>query len=109
MLRKNFFSADEIIAIVKDFRHANLPPDEVAVMTFARKMTLHAHEVGPDDYKELRGFGLSEEEILDILLASAIRGFISKTMDGLGTTPDAASWEFEPALLTALALGRPIP
>ena len=40
LLRKNFFSADEVIAIVRDFRSAGLAPEEVALMSFAQKISL---------------------------------------------------------------------
>ena len=109
MLRKNFFNADELTAIVKDFRQAGLPADEVAIMSLAQKITRHAHTVTRDDYTELRGFGLTDEEILDIVLASAARSFISKTLDALGSTPDVSDWEYEPGLLQVLAVGRPLP
>jgi alkylhydroperoxidase family enzyme len=109
VLRKNFFSADEVIAIIKDFRHAGLPAEEVAIMLLAQKITTHAHTVSKADFNELRGFGYTDDEILDIILASAARSFISKTMDALGVDPGAASWEYEPGLLQMLAVGRPLP
>jgi alkylhydroperoxidase family enzyme len=108
VLRKNFFSADELTAIIKDFRQAGLPPEEVAIMSLAQKITNGAHNVSREDFNELRGFGLSDDEILDIVLASAARSFISKTMDALGVKPDAEGWEYEPGLLQLLAVGRPL-
>ena len=108
MLRKNFFNADELTAIIKDFRQADLPAEEVAIMSLAQKITNGAHKVSREDFNELRGFGLSDDEILDIVLASAARSFISKTMDALGMDPGAASWEYEPGLLPLLAVGRPL-
>jgi uncharacterized peroxidase-related enzyme len=109
LLRKNFFSADQIAAIVKDFRNAGLPPDEVAVMAFAQKTTSQANQMSESDFDELRGFGLSDEEILDVVLASAARNFFSKTLDGLGATPDEVYLELEPELRQILTLGRSFP
>jgi uncharacterized peroxidase-related enzyme len=106
LLRKNFFDADQIIAIVKDFRAAGLPPDEVAIMAFAQKITTQANQINKKDYDELRGYGLSDEEILDVVLASAARNFFSKTLDGLGAEPDEVYLELEPDLRRILSTGR---
>jgi uncharacterized peroxidase-related enzyme len=109
LLRKNFFSADQLVAIVKDFRNADLPPEEVAMMSFAQKVTTQANQVSEHDIDELRKHGLSDEEILDVVLASAARNFFSKTLDALGAKPDEAYLELEPELLQVLTLGRPFP
>jgi len=107
LLRKNFFSAEEIIAIVKDFRQAGLPPEEVAIMAYAQKVITQAHQVSEQDMAELREFGLSDEEILDITVASAARSFFSKVLDALNVRPDDVYLELEPELLQALTPGRP--
>ena len=104
VLRKNFFSGDELTAIVRDFRNAGLAPEEVAIMSFAQ-----ANQISEHDFNELRGHGLSDEDILDVVLASAARSFISKTLDALGVKPDTVSLELESELLQLLAIGRPLP
>lgn len=109
LLRKNFFSADQLAAIVKDFRSAGLSPEEVALMSFAQKVSTQARQVSEQDIDELRGYGLSDEEILFVVLASTARNFFSKTLDALGAVPDEAYLELEPELLKVLALGRPFP
>ena len=109
LLRKNFFSADQLVAIVKDFRNAGLPPEEVAIMSFAQKVTTQANQVSEHDIDELRGHGLSDEEILDVVLAAAARSFFSKTLDALGAKADEVYSGLEPELIKVLTLGRPFP
>jgi len=109
LLRKNFFSVDELTAIVKDFRNAGLTNEEVALMSFAQKITTQPQKIGEADMDELRGFGLSDQEILDVVLACTARNFFSKTLDALGAVPDDVYKEFEPELLEALVAGRPFP
>lgn len=109
LLRKNFFSADQLAAITKDFRNANLPPEEVAVMSFAQKIIIKAGQVSEKDFDELRAFGFSDEEILDVVLASTARSFFSKTLDALNAKPDEAYLDLEPELLQLFTLGRPFP
>jgi alkylhydroperoxidase family enzyme len=107
VLRKNFFSAEEILAILADHRQAGLEAQEVAVMDYAEKIALHAGAVSQDDVEALRRNGLSDEEILDVALAAAARCFFSKALDAVGAEPDAQYLELEPALRAALARGRP--
>lgn len=109
LLRKNFFSADQLAAITKDFRNANLPPEEVAVMSFAQKIIIKAGQVSEKDFDELRAYGFSDEEILDVVLASTARSFFSKTLDALNAKPDEAYLDLEPELLQLFTLGRPFP
>ncbi len=107
ILRKNFFSAEQLISIVKGFRNAGLPPEEVAMMSYAQKIIVSAHQINEEDIEDLRKFGLSDEEILDITLACTARSFFSKTLDALDAVPDAIYAELEPELISALTVGRP--
>ena len=94
---------------MKDFRNAGLSPEEVAMMSFAQKMTTQASDISEDDIDELRGHGLPDEEVLDVVLACAARNFFSKTLDSLGVEPDDVYLELEPELIQVLSLGRPFP
>ena len=107
MLRKSFFTAEQVLAILRDYRHAGLEPEDVAAMSFAEKVTLQAHSVTPQDIDCLRGHGLTDTDILDIVLATAARNFFSKALDAVGAEPDAAYLDLEPELREALAIGRP--
>lgn len=109
VLRKNFFTAEQIIAIVNDFRTAGLTEEEVALMTLAQKITKHAGDVSEEDMKTLRGFGLKDEEILDVVLTVTARNFFSKTLEALDARPDDIYLELEPELIQVLAKGRPFP
>jgi alkylhydroperoxidase family enzyme len=107
VLLSSYFTDDEVEAIVNDYRNAGLSPEEVAVMALAEKVALHAHRVTPDDIDGLRGFGLSDEEILDVVLTASSRSFFSKTLDAVGAEPDDVYHELGPRLAQALAVGRP--
>ena len=109
ILHKNFFSVDEMLAIVKDFRNAGLTAEEVALMALAKKIIKTAGDVTEEDIVELRGFGLSDEEILDVVLVTDMRAFFSKTIDALGADPDENYRDLDPRLIEAFAIGRPFP
>ena len=77
------------------------------MMSFAQKVITQAHQVCEQDIDELHEYGLSDEEILDIVLTSAARSFIGIILDTLGAKPDIGDLELEPELLQLLAVGRP--
>jgi alkylhydroperoxidase family enzyme len=107
VLRKNFFSPEEITKIVKDFRNAGLSDEEVAIMSFAQKVVTHAHEIQPAEFDILRGFGLKDQEIFDIILAASARSFFAQTLDASGAQPDTAYLEHVGDLTDVLSVGRP--
>ena len=109
VLRKNFFGPAELAAIARDFRSAGLPSEEIALMEFAQKVTLEPSQTTQRDFDLLREKGLSDEEILDIVLTVTARNFMSKTLDALGADPDDAFMDLEPEVREALVIGRPFP
>lgn len=104
----NAYNDAELTAIASDYRHAGLSPADVALMAFAEKLTRHAYEITPEDIAELRKHRFSDEEILDIALAAALRNFYSKLLDAVGAQADAQYAELDERLRDALVVGRPI-
>ena len=94
--------------IALDHRAAGLDEVDVAVMDLAERVVDDATAIGDDDLQRLRDLGLSDTDIMDVMLAAAARCFFSKTLDALGVRPDASYAELEPELLEVLVVGRPI-
>ncbi len=94
--------------IALDHHKAGLDEVDVAVMDLAEKVVDDATAVTEADRQRLRDLGLSDTDILDVVLAAAVRCFYSKTLDALGVLPDASYNEMEPQLRDALVVGRPI-
>jgi alkylhydroperoxidase family enzyme len=107
VLRRNYFSPDQIRSLVKDFHTAGLTDEEVALMDFAQKVVRAAHEITQADIEQLREFGLSDEEIMDVILAASARSFFALSLDALGLQPDAAYLEDVAGLEDTLSVGRP--
>jgi alkylhydroperoxidase family enzyme len=82
--------------------------EERAVQELARKVAADATSVTQGDVERMRGFGLSDDEIFDVVLAAAARSFFSKTLDALGVAPDAAYRELPADVREPLTVGRPI-
>jgi uncharacterized peroxidase-related enzyme len=87
---------------------AELDAVERAVIRVADAVAAGAADMSEDDLAELRELGLSDAEILDVVLAAAARCFFSSVLDATGTEPDAAFRSLEPGLRDVLTVGRPI-
>jgi uncharacterized peroxidase-related enzyme len=94
--------------IALDHRTAGLDEVDVAVMDLAERVVDDATSIGDDDLRPLRSLGLSEAEIMDVVLAASARCFFSKTLDALGVLPDASYAALDPEVRAALVVGRPI-
>ena len=94
--------------IVLDRRAAGLDEIDLAVMGLAERVVDDATAIGDAELQPLRDLGLTNAEIMDVVLAAAARSFYSKTLDALGVQPDASYRELDPDLREVLVVGRPI-
>jgi alkylhydroperoxidase family enzyme len=106
VLRDEF--GEPVADIARDRRTAPLDAVDLAVMDLAERVVDDATSIGDEDLRSLRELGLSDEEIMDVVLAAAARCFFSKALDALGVLPDGSLSELEPELLEVLVVGRPI-
>jgi uncharacterized peroxidase-related enzyme len=109
VLADRFLEPAELRAVVADHRTAGLDEADVAIMDLAEKVAEDATAVTQADVDRLRALGLSDPEILDVVLAAAARCFFSKVLDGVGAQADRQYEDkVEPELREALVVGRPI-
>ena len=94
--------------IARDHRAAGLDEVDVAVMDLAERVVDDASSIDVADLQRLRDLGLSDAEVMDVVLAAAARCFFAKTIDAMGVLPDASYRELEPELREVLVVGRPI-
>lgn len=106
VLRERFGEAVRELAL--DRRNAGLDEVDLAVMDLAERVVDDATAIGDAELEPLRTLGLSETEIMDVVLAAAARCFFAKTLDALSVLPDASFNELEPELREVLVVGRPI-
>jgi alkylhydroperoxidase family enzyme len=103
VLAEKFYDFESVPALPE-----GLDDTDRAIMAFAEKVVVDATSITDADVEELRRHGLSDEDVVDVVLAATIRCFFSKTLDALGVQPDAHFAELEPAFREALTVGRPI-
>jgi uncharacterized peroxidase-related enzyme len=108
ILRKQFYSAEQLAAIAGSADAGELAPADVAIMAFAEAVARDASAITEGDVNALRERGLSDAEIFDVAAAAAARCFFSKLLDALGAEPDAAFESLEDELKRRLTPGRPI-
>lgn len=99
---------EPVEAIARDFRAAGLDEVDIAVMELAERVVDDASSIAENEFQRLRDLGLSDAEIMDVVLAAAARCFFAKTTDALGVLPDASYRELDPELREVLVVGRPI-
>jgi uncharacterized peroxidase-related enzyme len=68
VLSKDPYLADQVSA---NYRHADLPPRQRAMLDFAVKVTHESAAVEPRDLEELRRQGFSDSDIWDIAAVAA--------------------------------------
>jgi uncharacterized peroxidase-related enzyme len=103
VLAQQFLSFEEVPGLPEGLDEADR-----AVMELAEKVVDDATSVTQADIVRLRELGLSDAEIVDVVLAASLRCFFSKTLDALGVAPDAAYADLPSEFREALTVGRPI-
>ena len=73
-----------------------------AISTLARKVAANPAQVTVADLAPLRDRGFSDADILDVVLATAIRCFFSTVLSATGAEPDAVLLEQDAELKEAL-------
>ena len=106
VLAERFYGPDQVRAIYTD--RAGVDEVDVAVMDLAEKVAADATSVGKEDIDRLLDLGLTERDVLDVVLAAAARSFFTRMLDGLGVLPDGSYRQLGEDLVGALTVGRPI-
>jgi len=103
-----FLEPETVMAAVIDHQSAGLDETDVAVMDLAAKVATDATSVNQADVDRLRSCGLSDQDILDVVLAAAARCFFSKVLDAVCAEPDGRYAGLDPTLRDTLTVGRAI-
>ncbi len=107
--RLNLLPAEDLQQILTDPAAAPALSDlDRAVMDFAALVARDASAITDADVQQLRKHGLSDTDVLDVVLAAAARCFFAKVLDGVGAQADhQISEDLGPQLTALLTVGRP--
>ena len=83
-------SGDPSLANAVAYRedHPSLGDQERAIIAFAGKLTDDPSAMEEDDLDELRAVGFSEEQVLDVVLATCLSNFMTRLAPALGVESD---------------------
>lgn len=76
--------------MVQDYRRAGLDARLRAIMDYAIKITRNSVECNEADIESLRGHGLTDEDIYDVIQTAAIYNFNNRVANASGFLPDRA-------------------
>jgi uncharacterized peroxidase-related enzyme len=76
--------------MVQDYRRAGLDARLRAIMDYAVKITRNSVECSEADIEALRGHGLTDEDIYDVIQTAAIYNFNNRVANASGFLPDRA-------------------
>jgi len=73
---------------------AGLSHGDVAMLHYARNLTVDASSIDENDITGLRELGFSDRAILEINLAAAYMNFVNRIAQGLGVELEASMQDF---------------
>ena len=86
-----------------DHRQADLDPQTRGILDFAVKLTRDPSSIEESDVQALRGVGLTDEQILSVVLITSRINFMTRLADGLGVEFPAQDQEQIESWLTGPA------
>ena len=93
---------EQLDQLLSDYRHAELPAADVALLQFALRLSTDGPSISRKDVTEVNAHGWTNEIVHDVVLVVAWAKFISCLSTGVGASPD-----FEAVSLSASALFEP--
>jgi len=71
-------------ALRRDYREADLNPQDRAMLDFTAKLTRESYKTTPDDLEKLRAVGFDDRAILHITMIAAWFNYVNRVADVLG-------------------------
>jgi len=104
-LRAGLLDEDQLLRLARDGGTADLDETDVAVVSYAEKLSTDAATMTDADSQRLRDLGFTDRQIVDITLAAAVRNYFSRALLALavpvddvpGLSPVLAAALLEPA------------
>ncbi len=75
-------------ALMEDYRRAELPPADRAMLDFAVKLTRFPSQMTEADVAALRTHGFGDEAIHDVVQITALFNYYNRLAEGLGIDPE---------------------
>lgn len=89
-LRAQQVPADVIDSLTTDVNLAKVPPQQRALLAFALKTARAPQTVTDRDFEELREYGLTDGELIEVVMTAALTNFINIWSDAGGIEVDGS-------------------
>ena len=76
--------AELAAALRRDYREADLNPQDRAMLDFTTRLTKEAYKTTPEDLEKLRAVGFDDRAILQITMLAAWFNYVNRVADVLG-------------------------
>jgi len=83
-LRQHSDDSELASHVMHDYTKADLEPQTKGMLDYATKLTRDPASMGRSDVEALRTLGLSDEQILSVVLITCQFNFMTRLADGLG-------------------------
>ena len=70
--------------IMQDYGNAVLDQETLVIVEYVEKLTVRPSEMTEEDVQTLRKVGLSDHQVLSIVMITAMFAFMNRLADGLG-------------------------
>lgn len=94
MLRQASGNPDLANHVIYGEDDESLGPQERAIIAFTRKLTCEPWAMEQGDLDSLRSAGLSEEQVLDVVLACCLANFMTRLAPALGVETDGGTLKY---------------
>lgn len=84
LLRQQSSDPELASHVMHDYRNADLDPQLRGILDFATKLTREPGSMQESDVQGLRDMGLSDEQVLSVVLITCTFNFMTRLADGLG-------------------------
>ncbi len=93
LLRQHSDDPELASHVMHDFSKADLDPQTKGMLEYAAKLTKNPTSMERSDVERLRELGLSDEQILSVVLITCNFNFMTRLADGLGVEVDEGRQE----------------
>ena len=80
--------------VMQDYGNAALDKETLVIVEYVEKLTKTPSEMTEDDVETLRSAGLSDSQILSVVMITAMFAFMNRLADGLGVQIEDAKGSF---------------
>jgi len=79
------FDSKKIEGLNLNYQSSEISDKEKAILDFALKITNESYKIYEKDHENLKKYGLTEQQILEIITVASAFNFVNRFVDALGT------------------------